>query len=440
MEPAPPPAPTDAAAIRRRNLGLVLRHLADHGPTPRTELAAATGLAHGSVTALVADLADRGLVAEDDAHRSGGRGRPIRPVRLIPTRAAVAAVQVTSEDLRIAVADLSGEIIRRDTVAHHLAPGTPEAMADAIAEVIARAAVEVCGKLSATTESGDESAHAVSPRPILVRAVIAMAGPVREDAAQTVMVAPDFGWMHPVRLGEMVSAALAARPEVRDNGQAAVRPGAGIAITVINDANSAALAEFHALQQKPRGLVLIEAGTGIGGGIVLDGRIHTGTHGIAGEPGHIPVAMDGPECVCGARGCLVTFAAPEAVLDAAGLRDLLHHKGLRAATTEFRNRLKAGDQQAQTAATIAARALGAAILSITALLDVEEIILGGLLAELFPWLSPAIEDRLSGRRTLAPAVTLRVSPATLGDDGILSGALVLARRTVLSDPTCVAYG
>lgn len=84
--------------------------------------------------------------------------------------------------------------------------------------------------------------------------------------------------------------------------------------------------------------------------------------------------------------------------------------------------------------------MGAAILSITALLDVEEIILGGLLAEWFPWLSPAIEDRLSGRRTLAPAVMLRVTPATLGDNGILSGALVLARRTVLSDPTCVAYG
>lgn len=256
----------------------------------------------------MADLADRGLVAEDDAHRSGGRGRPIRPVRLIPTRAAVAAVQVTSEDLRIAVADLSGEIIWRDTVPHHLAPGTPEAMAAAIAEVIARAAVEGCGKLSATAESGDESTHAAAPRPILVRAVIAMAGPVREDAAQTVMVAPDFGWLSPVRLGELVAAALAARPEARDPERA--RPGAGVAIAVINDANSAALAEFHALQRKPRGLVLIEAGTGIGGGVVLDGRIHTGTHGIAGEPGHIPVAMDGPECVCGARGCLVTFMRP----------------------------------------------------------------------------------------------------------------------------------
>ncbi|MGW4245618.1 MarR family transcriptional regulator, partial [Nocardia sp. NPDC004722] len=73
MDPASPP--TDSAAIRRRNLGLVLRHIADHGPCARTEVAAATGLAHGSVTALVADLTDRGLLREDDALRSGTRGR-----------------------------------------------------------------------------------------------------------------------------------------------------------------------------------------------------------------------------------------------------------------------------------------------------------------------------------------------------------------------------
>ncbi|WP_433564963.1 ROK family transcriptional regulator [Nocardia sp. CA-151230] len=412
MDPAPPP--TDAAAIRRRNLGLVLRHLADHGPCPRTEVAAATGLAHGSVTALVADLTDRGLLREDDVLRSGTRGRPGRPLRLEPRRAVVAAIQITSEHLRVAVSDLVGGVLHRQVVPHDLAPGTPEAMADAVATVIAHIETSLPG--FATTETGPH------PAPVLARIVIAMAGPVRDDAAQTVVVAPDFGWMEPVRLRALVAARL---------------PAPAVGIDVVNDANAAALAEFHALQHVSRGLVLIEAGTGIGGGVVLDGRIHTGSHGIAGEPGHIPVAMDGPICVCGARGCLVCFAGPEAVFEAAGLGELLRHKGSRAAQAELLALLSRADTRAVAALDTAARALSTAILSITALLDAVEVVLGGLLSDWFRWLIPAIESRLAGRRALAPALALRVTPTALGENGILTGALGFARRAVLSDPAVV---
>lgn len=66
------PAPTDSAAVRRANLSLVLRYVAAHGPCARTEVAAGTGLVHASVTALVADLIHRGLVAEVGAASSGG--------------------------------------------------------------------------------------------------------------------------------------------------------------------------------------------------------------------------------------------------------------------------------------------------------------------------------------------------------------------------------
>ncbi|WP_433671287.1 ROK family protein [Nocardia sp. CA-136227] len=419
MDPTPPtrrPAtpggptvspPTDAAAIRRRNLGLVLRHLADHGPCPRTEVAAATGLAHGSVTALVADLADRGLVAEDDAQRSGTRGRPGRPLRLEAGRAAVAAVQVTSEQLRVAVCDLAGSIIRRDTVAHDLAPGAPDAMAAAIASIIARAAATL-----------PDSA----PVPVLARAVIAMAGPVLDDPGQTVVVAPNFGWLESVPLRDLIAAHL---------------PPPAVAVDVINDANAAALAEFHARPHDSRGLVLIEAGTGIGGGVVLDGRIHTGSHGIAGEPGHVPVAMNGPDCVCGARGCLVTFAGPEAVLESAGLTALLHGQGLQAAQSELVSMLRQSEPQALSAMDVAAAAISTAILSITALLDTDEVVLGGLLADWFPWIAPTIENHLRGRRALAPTLGLRIAPAVLGDDAILVGALGFARRAVLADPAVV---
>lgn len=422
--------PADSAAVRRSNLGRVLRHIAEHGPCARTEVAAATGLAHGSVTALAGDLIERGLVGEDDVLRSGGRGRPGRPLRLIPERALAVAVQITSEQLRVVVADLSGTILWRDEVKHHAAPGTPEAMADAVAGAVGRAeragAASVAGHASAGSgRTGGQGMIGVaggSAAAELVRVVIAMAGPVRDDAAQTVAIAPDFGWLVPVRLGELVAERLS---------------GGGCPVDVINDGNAAAYAEYRARSSR-RGLVLIEAGTGIGGGVVLNGRIQVGGHGVAGEPGHMPVALDGPECVCGARGCLVLYAGPEAVLTAAGFAEILRSAGSAAAVDRLMAALHVGETRALAAVEVAAQALSVAILSINALLDVEEIVLGGLLAEWFPWLLPTIEARTAGRRTLAPAMALHVAAAVLGADAMLLGAVEFARYTVLSDPASVS--
>ncbi|NNH72246.1 ROK family transcriptional regulator [Nocardia uniformis] len=502
MDHASQGSPSDSAAVRRRNLGLVLGHIADHGPCARSEVATATGLAHGSVTTLVGDLQERGLVREDDALRGGGRGRPGRPLRLVPERALAVAVQISAEELRVVVADLSGVIVWRNATSHRCAPGTPERMADAVAAAVRRAAgaitasplpsdgavgaaesrvdgpaTEIDSVVSAlpptsphavdresrsrAVDSGHKHAgmtrvvrHGREPNignspegaglrmdrasgaslppadcsigaiadPVLVRVVIAMAGPVRDDPAQTVVVAPDFGWLHPVRLGELVADRLSGIP---------------CPVDVINDGNAAALAEFHARPRRRRGLVLIEAGTGIGGGVVLDGRIHVGSQGIAGEPGHMPVAVDGPLCVCGAHGCLVCYAGPEAVLTAAGLGEVLRGAGLAAASDRLVAALGEDDERARAAVDLAARALGVAVLSITALLDVDEIVLGGTLAQWFPWLAPTIEGQLAGRRSLAPAMELNIVAARLGEDAILLGAIESARRTVLSDPASV---
>ncbi|MFJ4651335.1 ROK family protein [Nocardia sp. NPDC088792] len=425
MDHAPSGTPSDSAAVRRRNLGLVLSHIAAHGPCPRTDIATATGLAHGSVTALTTDLLDRGLIHEAEAPRSGTRGRPTRPLLLTPTRALTIAVQITAEHLRAAVADLSGNLLWRTEARHHSAPGTPEVMATAVAVIVRHAAAATLG-LGSASAAAPVAGVPAGAGSVLVRVAIAMAGPVRDDVAQTVVVAPDFGWMEPVRLGELVVGLL---------------PELGCPVDVVNDGNAAALAEYHARpgggDAMGRGLVLVEAGTGIGGGVVLDGRIHTGGHGIAGEPGHIPVTLDGPPCVCGASGCLVLYAGPEAVLTAAGLSETLRNKGLEAASEELIAALRSADGRAIAAVERAGNALGVALLGIIALLDVDEVVLGGTLAQWFPWLAPAVNERLAGRRALAPALELEIVPAVLGEDAILLGAVEFARRTVISDPSAV---
>ncbi|WP_280432224.1 ROK family transcriptional regulator [Nocardia brasiliensis] len=393
----------DSVAVRRRNLGAVLRHVAEHGPCARTEIAVATGLSHASVTTMVAELAVRGLVREDGVRNLGGRGRPRRLLRLVARRAVTVAVQISAEHVRVALADLAGTLVWQDMSSHDGTAGVPAALADRIADAIRRA-------------------RAAAPGAELVRVAVAMAGPVAADAAQTVLVAPDFGWLRPVRLRALIDRRL---PELT------------CPIDVINDANAAALAEYHAHPGRPRAVVYLAAGTGIGGGLVLDGVIHTGSHGVAGEPGHMPVAFDGPLCICGARGCLVCYAGPEAVLGAAGLGDLLRRNGLAPAAAELVAALERGDERALAAIASAGRALGAAILSITALLDIDEVILGGTLAQWFPWLEPTIRQQFAGRSALVPTLAPEVTPAHLGPDAALLGVVEFARRAALSDPATV---
>lgn len=118
-------SPADSADVRRANLSLVLRHIEAFGPCARTEIAAATGLVHASVTALVADLIERGLVEEAGAALSGGRGRPRRLLRQVPGRVWTVAVQVSWEYVRVWAADLGGAVVHAERVAHDVPLGAP---------------------------------------------------------------------------------------------------------------------------------------------------------------------------------------------------------------------------------------------------------------------------------------------------------------------------
>ncbi|MEU0937702.1 ROK family transcriptional regulator [Embleya sp. NPDC005971] len=396
--------PTDTAAVRRHNLALVLREIAAHGPCARTEVAAATGLVPASVTALAADLIGRGLVAEVGSASSGGRGRPRRLLRLVPGRVLAIALQVTLERVEVMAADLAGTVAHRASVPHHAPFGDPEPLAAVLAGEIARAEAVLRAR---------RDAH-------LARVVIAMAGPVT-GPGHTVAAAIDFGWSR-TDLRALVRAHL---------------PDLACPLDVVNDANVAALAEYHARAEPngelPDAVAYIKADTGVGGGLVVDGRIHTGTHGMAGEVGHIPLAFDGPRCPCGARGCLAMYVGPEPLTAAAGLVDVVARAGVDAALTELDRRLRAGEPRATEALAVAGRSVGAAVLAISGLVDPGEVILGGYLATWAEWLRPGIEATLAGRRALAPHLEPTIVQGLLGPDATLHGALRSSREATLAD-------
>jgi len=88
----------------------------------------------------------------------------------------------------------------------------------------------------------------------------------------------------------------------------------GLPVAVLNDADAAAWAGYLELGRPAGNLIALTLGTDVGGGVIINGELITGTHGIAGELGHLVLNPEGPACVCGARGCLATYASGTALL------------------------------------------------------------------------------------------------------------------------------
>jgi glucokinase len=212
----------------------------------------------------------------------------------------------------------------------------------------------------------------------------------------------------------------------------------GLPVTVDNDATAAALAEHRfGAARGARHAVLLTLGTGIGGGLVLDGRLYRGSGGAAGELGHMPVDANGPRCQgsCPGRGCLEALASGSAIGRAgaeAGRREPSSALGRALAggrevtgglVTELAHD---GDPLARAVLAEAGRWLGVGIASLVNALDPEVVVVGGGVVgagELL--LAPAREEMRA--RALPPARDrVRVLAAHFGDESGMLGAALLA--------------
>lgn len=257
--------------------------------------------------------------------------------------------------------------------------------------------------------------------PAVVAVGVGAAGFV--DAAQEVVLfAPNLAWRD-----EPLRARLAAR--------------LGLPVTVDNDANAAGWAEHRfGAGRGVRDLVVLTIGTGIGGAVLLGGRLHRGSAGVAGEPGHVRVVPDGRRCGCGNRGCWEQYCSGRALVvearEVAGVRPLEAARLLELAdgaagditgpvVTEA---AREGDPVALECFGVVGRWLGQGLADLAALLDPERFVIGGGVIDAGDLLlGPAREEyaaRLVGRgtRPLAPIVA-----AALGPEAGLVGAADLAR-------------
>ena len=215
----------------------------------------------------------------------------------------------------------------------------------------------------------------------------------------------------------------------------------GRPVVLDNDATLAGLGEYAALGEPPGlTLLVLTVGTGIGGAIVIDGRLHRGADGTAGEFGHVTLDRNGERCACGQRGCLNTLASGTAIAQRAARlaaddpRAALH--GRPSPTLEdVALAAAAGDRAAQQAIDEGARALGAALAGAINLIDPDRISLcGGVTSLGEPWLA-AVRDEARARALREPGARCLVELARAGDE---AGALGAARLALAAAGGAVA--
>jgi glucokinase len=200
----------------------------------------------------------------------------------------------------------------------------------------------------------------------------------------------------------------------------------GLPVAVDNDANLAALAEHRmGVARGTRISITITLGTGIGCGIIVDGRVLHGGWGGAGELGHIPLARGTTECACGVPGCV----EPEA--SASGLMRQARERGLEDQSAEaLFHRARLGDEEAQAMVEAMVDRLGATVATAVNILNPQLVVVGGGLAKAGDTLLDPLGRAIRRYALASHAKGLRIEPAALGERAGTVGAGILAWERV----------
>lgn len=387
--------PGSQTSLREANRARIVSAVQQHGALTQVELAGITGLSPASVSNIVTELSDAGVLDTSPSIRSGRRARLVTLAR---ATGLVAGIDVGARTMRVALSDTSMQILATETL-----PLAPDHRADL---GLQRAGMLVEEMIDAVGATNDE----------LLAVGIGVPAPVD------------------VRTGSVTSTSL-----LRGWDGAAVdqilHGVLGVPVAVDNDANLGALAEARYGGGVGRDSVLyVHASHTIGAGIVLNGHLLRGRQGSAGELGHVTVNPDGAVCRCGSRGCLETVAGSSAIL--AMLRT--SHGAL--TLEDVITKALQGDLGCRRALSDTGRYLGAAVANACTLLDPDIVIVGGLVTEAGPIVMDAVRAAVEAHVLPSADGPPDVVRSEFGEEaelrGALTAALDLAReRGALGVPT-----
>jgi predicted NBD/HSP70 family sugar kinase len=383
----------DNRAIREVNRSIILDLVRRGGRISRTELARRSRLTKPTVSAIVGELMTDGVVREVGFGVSGsGGGRPARLLEFNDAAAAYLGIHFGVRATTVAVADAQGTIrLVRGTASFVAAPErTLSTLGPMVAELLEAANVP---------RSRVEAAGATVP------------GLIDQESGVCVL-APNLRWRD-VRLREALTEAL------------------GVPVSVHNITQAAAVAEGRVgAARGARSYVWVYVGSGVGSGVVDDGRLFVGRHGFSGEIGHCPVVEGGPLCACGRRGCLETVASAMALARAAeaaiesGEPTLLASALAPLDAAAITRAAREGDAVSLRILAQAGEHLGRGISYLLNVLNPEMVVLGGPVAEAGELLLEGVRKAVAEHALVSSGVAIVAS--RLGDRAELTGAVLLA--------------
>jgi glucokinase len=225
-----------------------------------------------------------------------------------------------------------------------------------------------------------------------------------------------------------------------------LEPQVDCPVALLNDARLATLGELtYGHGRTARTLVCLTLGTGIGGGVAIDGVLRLGTLGSAGEIGHQTIVPDGPLCTCGNRGCLEALASGPAIAArgmyllqcgrAPILREIVGGDIGAVTPREMALAAERGEKVVRAELVRAFEYLGIGIANAITTLHPDMVVLGGGLAEIGPLLFETVTKVVLKRVRMFPAGGVRIEKSLVGDNAALLGGLALAAQTAVERGT-----
>jgi len=373
--------PGSQSSLHRANLERVVRAVRLAGSLTQAEIARSTGLSAATVSNIVRELRDNGTV---QVTPTSSGGRRARSVALSGDAGIVVGVDFGHSHLRVAVGNLAHQV---------LAEQSEPIDVDASASQGFDRAEQLVARLVESTGIVPEKVLGVG---------LGVPGPIDVESGTlgSTAILPGWGGINP-------------RQELSDR--------LGVPVQVDNDANLGALGELvWGGGRGVKDLAYIKVASGVGAGLVIDGRIYRGPGGTAGEIGHITLDESGPVCRCGNRGCLETFTAARYVLE---LLRGSHGDGL--TVPKMVQLAREGDPGCRRVIGDVGRHIGMGVASLCNLLNPSRIVLGGDLAEAGELVLGPIRESVSRYAIPSAAHRLSVVPGALGARAEVLGALAL---------------
>ena len=370
MRQATAVAGTNLEQARSHNRRVVIEAVRLNGALSRAEIARLTALSSQTISNIVAELEQSGIL-KAAAPRRAGRGQPATPLSIDPDGAYSIGLQLDHQMLVGVLADLSGRIRARAAAAVDQ-PG-PDSALPAMRRMVA--------KLRRT--------RGLDPDPDCLLGIgVAMPGPFGVEGITSVGPTALPGWQDFPLAAELQRAT-------------------GLPVIVENDATAAAIGErLHGAARQLTSFVYLFVGTGLGAGLILGGQLYRGNARNAGEIGHMIVEPGGKPCVCGNRGCLERYLSLRAVYEWLELPDPDH------ASPELLTALLArGDRRLEGWIDSVIAPMRRAINILESVLDPDAIVLGGfmplpLLQRLFDRLEPLPPSVGARRGRTSPRILL----------------------------------